>query len=156
MKKFFLLAVVALFGFSATAQEGFRVGANFGVPVGDSSDFSSFVLNLDVDYDWEVSDAVSVGAATGFTYYLGKDGSDGFKYLPVAGSIDVSVSDDVSVGGDVGYAISLETGGGGDFLYRFQVRYQVSEEVDITGRFSNLSGDGLTFSYASVGAGIRF
>lgn len=157
MKKLILIVAVVFFGFNTSAQnDGFRVGVNLGVPVGDASDFSSFVANLDVDYDWEVSETINVGAATGLTYYFGKDGSDGFKFLPIAGSVDVSVSEDVSVGGDVGYAISLESGGGGDLLYRFQIRYQASEEVDITGRFNSLSGDGVTFSYASVGAGLRF
>ena len=155
MKKF-VLAIFALCAFASVNAQGLRGGVNLGVPIGDVSNFSSFFGSVDLDYDWEVSESIDVGAATGFAYYFGKDGFDGFKYLPLAGSVDVGVSDDISVGGDIGYAISLESGGGGDFLYRFQVRYQASEDVDISARMNNISGDGVTFTSLTAGVGLRF
>jgi hypothetical protein len=156
MKKLVLIITVFAFVFNANAQDGFRIGANVGIPLGDFSDFYSLAATLDVDYDWEVSESFTAGFATGFANYFGKDGMDGFKYLPVAASADVNVSDDVSVGGDVGYAISLENGGGGDFLYRIQIRYQASDDVDVTARWNSISGDGATLSNASLGVGLRF
>jgi len=156
MKNLLLIAVVALFSFSATAQSGLRAGVNAGIPVGDQGDFSSFYANIDLDYDWEVSDTWTVGATTGISVYSGKDDFSDFKFLPIAASVDAYVSDDVSVGGDVGYAVSLEDGGGGDLMYRFQVRFQFSEEWDATGRLNSISGNGATLSSVSVGVGYRF
>lgn len=165
MKKLCFLAVLALFGLNASAQgddggsdnSGFRAGINFGLPLGDADMWSSFTLNLDLEYDWGVSDDVSVGVGTGYTNYFGKDGIDGFSYIPVVASIDVNITDDLSAGGDAGYAINITMGGnGGDFMYRFQVRYQASEEVDIQARHSTLSGDGASLSYLSIGVGYSF
>ena len=156
MKKLLLIAAVAVFGFTATAQAEFRVGINGGIPVGDADLFSSFAGTLDVDYDWEVSETFTVGAATGLGYYFGKDGGDGFKYLPIVASADVNISDEVSAGANVGYAVSLETNGGGDFTWRIQVRYEISENVDVQGVYDNISGNGITFSFAGVGVGFKF
>lgn len=155
MKKF-VFAIFAFFAFASLNAQGLRGGVNLGIPVGDVSDFSGFYGSLDLDYDWAASESINVGAATGFGYYFGKDGFDGFKYLPIAGSVDVGVSDDISVGGDVGYAVSLESGGGGDFMYRFQVRFQLSEDTDVSARMNNISGDGVTFSSITAGFGLRF
>lgn len=168
MKKLILLLAVTLFAFNVNAQgdsdgssnglgEGFRVGVNAGIPVTSGvSDFYSFVINADIDYDWNVSEKFNAGLTTGLTYYLGKDGFDGFKYLPIAASADVEITDGFSAGADVGYAISLETGGGGDFLWRGVIRYQASEEVDVTARYNSVSGNGSSIDYASLGVGFRF
>lgn len=163
MKKLLLIITIFAFVFntnaqdeSSTSQDGFRVGINFGIPTGDIDIFTSFAVNLDVDYDWEVSENINVGLVTGISYFFGKDNIDDFKYLPIAASADVGLSDDFSVGGDIGYAVSLETGGSGDLLYRFQVRYQASEKVDVQARYSAISGGIFTISSISVGVGLRF
>lgn len=148
--------VALAFGFTATAQDGFRVGLNAGFPTGDISDFSGFAYSLDLDYDFSVSDGVTAGIATGYSGYSGKDGYDGFNFIPAAGSVDFEISDQFSAGGDAGIAISTEDGGGSEFMYRFQLRYQASDQMDVSARFNNISGDGVTFSNFSVGVGLRF
>src|SRR5690606_22400962 len=73
MKKLFFTAAIAVFGFSVmSAQGGFKVGANFALPVGDAGDVSSFSIGLDAAYLIEVSDKFAVGGATGFTNAFGK------------------------------------------------------------------------------------
>jgi Outer membrane protein beta-barrel domain len=156
MKKLVLIITVFAFALNANAQDGFRTGVNVGIPVGDFTSVYSLAATLDVDYDWKVSESFIAGISTGFTNYFGKDGIGGFKYIPVAASVDLDVSDDVSVGGDAGYAISLESGGSGDFLYRIQIRYQASDEIDLTGRWNSISGNGVSISNVSFGVGFRF
>lgn len=156
MKKLVLVMAVVALGFTANAQDGFRIGANIGIPSGDASDFSSFFYGLDVDYDFNVSEGINVGLSSGYAGYSGKDDADGFNYIPIAGSVDFEISDGLSAGGDLGIAVSTEDGGGSDFMYRFQLRYQASDEVDISGRFNSISGDGFTWSNISVGVGYRF
>jgi hypothetical protein len=155
MKKVLLIAFVTVFCFSANAQ-GFRVGVNAGIPVGDFSDFSSLYANVDLDYDWEIDETWTAGITTGFSVFSGKDMFSDFKYIPIAGSVEANVSENIGVGGDVGYAISLEDGGGGDFLYRFNVVIQIDDNWDATGRFNNVSGNGATLSSISVGVGYSF
>ncbi len=167
MKKLFLMAGLALFSMSAFAQDGdegsgnsgFRVGLNGGIPVGDFSDWYSFTVNLDVEYDWDVSEDFTVGVGTGYTCYFDKE-IDGFSlgsfdYVPIYGSVDFNISNEVSVGGDVGYAVAI-SGSGGDLLYRFQFRYEVSEDVDVQIRYNSVSGDGASISYVSFGVGYNF
>ncbi|HMC01284.1 MAG TPA: hypothetical protein VKN14_09650 [Flavobacteriaceae bacterium] len=164
MKKLFLFIALVFFVFSTNAQDnsdnnsdnGFRVGLNLGIPMGDASDYSSFAGNIDVDYDWSVSNGIDIGLTSGLTYYFGKDNFDDFKYMPIAGSVDFEITEDLEAGGDIGYAISLESGGTGDFLYRFQLRYAASDDVDISARFNSVSGDGSTLSFLSLGVGYSF
>ena len=156
MKKLFLFMAVVALSFSVNAQDGFRVGANVGIPSGDISDFASLFYSLDVDYDFNVSDGINVGLSSGYAGYSGKDDLDGFNYIPMAGSVDFNISDNFSAGGDAGMAFSTEDGGGSDFMYRFQVRYQATDQVDISGRYNSISGDGATISSISVGVGFRF
>ena len=155
MKKVCIIIGLVFVGLTASAQDGLRVGINGGIPVGDADLFSSFAGSLDVDYDWEVSEDFNVGAATGLGYYFGKNGGDGFKYLPIVGSFDYRISEDVSAGANVGYAVSLESGGGGDLTWRLQVRLEISDDVDAQAIYDNLSGDGITFSYIGVGFGFN-
>ena len=63
MKKFILVAVVALFGFTMNAQDGeFKVGINGALPVGDAGDFADFSLGVDLTYLIPVSDEFYLGA----------------------------------------------------------------------------------------------
>jgi len=167
MKKLILFVAVTLFAFNVNAQdgddsgsngqEGFRLGANLGTTVGDFSDWYGLAINFDVDYDFSVSDQINLGVSSGFTSYLGKDDNDYcFNYVPLAGSIDFNLSDQFSIGGDAGVAIGIEENSGSDFLYRFQLRYQASDQVDISGRYNSISGNGATISNVSLGVGFRF
>lgn len=155
MRKLLLFAVFAFLSLTVSAQDGLRIGVNAGIPVGDADIFSSFAGSIDVDYDWEVSNDVNVGVGTGLGNYFGKDGIDGFSYLPIVASGDVNISDTVSAGANVGYAISLESGGGGDLTWRLQVRLEISDEFDAQAIYDNISGDGITFSYIGVGFGFN-
>ncbi|MEK6154532.1 hypothetical protein WIW50_14780 [Flavobacteriaceae bacterium 3-367] len=157
MKKVLLVAVVAVFGYTVSAQDGLRVGLNAGIPLGDKGDFAAFVANLDFEYDFSVSETVHVGVGSGVTVYSGKEDFADFKYVPILASVDLEVSDGFWIGGDVGYGVSLESNIDGDLVYRFQLRYAVSDHFDINGRFSSFSsGDLGTLSNASLGVGFRF
>ena len=48
MKKVVLLVALAMIGFSLHAQEGLKLGANLGLPVGDAGDVSGFSIGLDL------------------------------------------------------------------------------------------------------------
>ncbi len=111
MKKIFLAAAIAVFGFTQ-AQEGFKLGAHIGAPTTGNSDFT---LGLDAAYRWNLAKGFDLGVATGYSHYIAKSynyagGSykgDDFGFIPVAVTGKYSFSGaPIAVGLDLGYAIS--------------------------------------------------
>ena len=91
MKKVFLIAAIAVFGFTTVnAQEedksfkedvnnvvemakggGFYVGANIGVPLSGAGDLASFNFGFDAAYLFEVIPNLEVGGLIGYTHFIG-------------------------------------------------------------------------------------
>lgn len=84
MKKLLLLGAFALLGGLTQAQEGFRLGAHVGAPLGDASDAASVTLGLDAAYMWNITKGLDIGVATGYSHFFGKDNVDDFGFVPVA------------------------------------------------------------------------
>ncbi|MBT8310632.1 MAG: hypothetical protein HKN96_08785 [Flavobacteriaceae bacterium] len=159
MKKLVVFAALAVFGLTVNAQVGvdrdknghFYGGIQPGFPIGDSADFTTFSIAVDLGYLFELSDDFDAGVASGYTHAFGEDGFDDFQFIPVAGSIYFNASESVSFGGDIGYAINAGSGGGGDFYYRPALVYKFDEANAITLDFRTVSGDGVSFSWLGVG-----
>ena len=60
MKKLAIIMCLALIGFTATAQDEIKGGINFGLPIGDAGDVTTFNISLDFSYLIEVADQVQV------------------------------------------------------------------------------------------------
>ena len=111
MKKIFVAAAIAVFGFTQ-AQEGFKLGAHIGAPTTGNSPFT---LGLDAAYRWNIAKNFDLGVATGYSHYVAKSyrydggtykGKD-FGFIPVAVSGKYSFTGaPIAVGLDLGYAIS--------------------------------------------------
>ncbi|MFD2432298.1 hypothetical protein ACFSO9_01350 [Mesonia maritima] len=100
MKKMLLTAVIAALGiFGANAQEGFKLGAHVGLPMGDAEDITTLNLGVDASYHWNVGEGFDVGLATGYTTFLGDDidtplgtvEAENLSYIPVAASARYSL-----------------------------------------------------------------
>jgi len=130
MKKLLLCAVLAVFGMiSANAQEGFKVGINMGLPIGDASDNSSLELGADVAYLWELSDEFHLGATVGYGTFIAKEvhgyKPDNIGFMPIAATAQYSITESIFAGADLGYALVLspsEVDGG--LYYLPKVGYQ--------------------------------
>ncbi len=61
-----------------------KIGLNTGLPVGDSDDFSSFALGLDLKGQYLVTPNFGIGLATGYTHFFAKDGGEDFGIVPAA------------------------------------------------------------------------
>jgi len=75
MKKL-ILSLVMIASFTVANAQGsdwFKIGIHAGLPVGDVSDTSSFVLGLDLKYQFLNTDSFAVGLATGYSNYFGKE-----------------------------------------------------------------------------------
>ncbi len=159
MKKVVIVAVLALIGFSVNAQDGLKLGANLGLPVGDAGDISGFSIGIDAQYMFETAGDFDLGVAAGFTNAFGKTiGDDSFsieiddvQFLPLAGVARFNASEEMSVGVDLGYALGISDGIDGGFYYRPTVGYAVSDNVEINASYSGISLDGGTWSTINLG-----
>lgn len=127
MKKIFVLAALAVFGFTS-AQEGFKLGAHIGIPSSDAGDVSSFTLGLDGAYMWNVAPSFDLGVASGYSHFIGKDNVDDFGFIPLALSGKYRFSNSpVSLGLDLGYGFSTKDGIDGGFYYQPKIAYNFSQ-----------------------------
>jgi len=168
MKKLFLLSVIAIFGFTVSAQDssstdggGFNAGINVGLPIGDAGDGWTFNLTLDLSYLWEVSNVFEAGLATGYSHSFGDNidlgslGSfdvDDAGFIPIAGVARFNVTDEFVLGADLGYAIGVSpSDNDGGFYYSPRMQYGVSESIDIVFAYRGISVDGGNFDVLTLG-----
>lgn len=163
MKRVFVVAALALFGFNVHAQEGFKAGANLGLPVGDAADVSSFSIALDVAYHWEVADRFTAGVASGFSNAIGKKETisiggisssfnyDDVQFLPIAASGRYALNEDFSLGADLGYAVGINKGNDGGFYYRPLVGYNIGSDMQLNFSYTGVSLDGGSWSTVNLG-----
>ncbi|MCK8479906.1 hypothetical protein [Psychroserpens algicola] len=159
MKKFFLAAIAVLAFANVNAQE-FKAGINAGIPVGDAGDLTTFAIAVDLAYLFEVSEDFHAGPVTGYGHAFGDEidlggfGTievDDFQYIPIGATGRYSVSDDFTIGADLGYALGLGDGSEGGFYYNPRVQYGVSDALDIVLAYRNVSDDGFTASFLTLG-----
>lgn len=92
-----------------------KVGLEAGVPVGKTSDFSSFAPGLILSGQWMATKNFGIGGSTGYTHFIGKDGAEDFGVIPLGLLLRYyPQSQGFFVGTDVGYSFltkGSETGG---------------------------------------------
>jgi hypothetical protein len=147
MKKLFFIAIVALFGFSANAQQDFTVGASMGFPLGDANNAYSFTTSFDANYIFASTEFESsglllkYGVTTGYTTFYGKSilNVKNASFAPIAGLVKLHLNEDIYMELDLGYGVGLSSGGNnGGVFYRF-----ISGRDNLFGRF------GFVASFAS-------
>ncbi|MBD0830605.1 hypothetical protein [Aestuariibaculum sediminum] len=169
MKKFWLVILFLIaFGFSnpIKAQQGFRFEANLGFPLGESSDYFSYVLQGNFFYLWNIKDNVDVGLTTGCIIFLGEgnnaDGSLGLfssipdVYLPIALSGRIEIIPRLKAGLDIGYSLSanMETKDSGGLYFRPLATYKIKEKLAIVFSYAQISED--DYNATSLSIGINF
>ncbi len=159
MKKFVLIAVLALVGISAQAQNQFRAGAHLGLPIGDAGDFATFNIAVDLGYLFEISEEVQVGPTIGYSHSfgdtidtgLGSIDIDDVQFIPIAASGHYNFTEQFWFGLDLGYALGINDGNDGGFYYSPRFAYGVSPQIDIVAAFRGISVDGGSWDVISVG-----
>jgi len=136
------------------AQQGaFRAGAHLGIPVGDTSDFSSFTIGVDASYQWMISDQFSAGIASGYTTYPGKNDYSNYSFIPIAATGRYNFSDMWFAGLDLGYAIATDNAGGdGGFFYQPKVGW-TNGEFDVFAYYQGISVKDASFDVTAIGVG---
>jgi hypothetical protein len=159
MKKLLLLSAIVVSTMTLSAQEA-NIGLSGALPIGDVGDITTFGLNLDANYLWEVSEQFDLGVAAGYHYYFGEDidipfgtfEAEDFGFLPIAAAARFNASEDFTIGADVGYALGINPDGNdGGFYYAPKIQYSVSEALDIVFAYKGVSLDGVSFDAISLG-----
>ncbi len=151
MKKLFLVGALALFG-AVSAQSGFKLGVNVGLPMGDAGDGYSFSLGADASYLFPVDADFNVGIASGFQTFFPKSelkdlGYKNVNLVPLAASAQYRITPEFSLGADLGYGFLFSDGqSDGGFYYAPKAAYHFGpSEV-------NLSYRGVSQEGGSVGS----
>ena len=163
MKKIFLVGAIALCG-ALSAQSGFKLGANIGLPVGDAGDYNSFVAGVDLAYLWPVAAEFNLGVASGYQMWFGKEYTIPFLgtikgantgMIPIAVAGQYKVAPQFSLGVDLGYAFFTESGSDGGFYYAPKAAYHFGpSEVNLS--YRGVSSDGATASSINLGYAYSF
>lgn len=162
MKKLLLFAIT-LFAYNVQAQTDRLLGVHFGAPVGDAADISTFNFGVDAAFLFYVTDELYVGAAGGFTHFVGKEIDnefssvklDGFNYIYFAGSAQYSFGK-LFAAADVGFAFysgDSDLGKSGVY-YQPKLGYHIIDALDVYVSYKGLPGDG--YNIATLGGGISY
>lgn len=124
--KGYIIVFLLLFAFSinVSAQKGFRLEADVGVPIGDANGYHTIVLQSNLYYFFEVSKDIAIGPTSGGLFFLGNvttynntegssySGNIPEAYIPFAIAGRIALLNVFSIGLDTGYAFRLSGGGG--------------------------------------------
>lgn len=159
MKKVLLLAVLIV-GIAATsfAQRSqsftngkFSIGIDPGIPVGSSSDFSSFVLGADVKYSLPAARDFDVSLSAGYSVFLGKNipgtsvNYSDLKAFPIKIAGRYKFNGATGFFGEFGVGAAFITDGGGTaFVYAPGIGYALNSGFEIGARYEGWAKDGTT------------
>lgn len=171
MKKLFLATAILFSTVAVFAQEPeeitsknswLKAGLSAGVPVGDASDYSSFVAGLDLKGQLMSTPHLGIGLTTGYNHFFAKDAFEDFGTIPVGGFVRVyPKAKGFFAGTDIGY--SFLTGANdadGGFYVKPQIGYH-NYSWNFFGYFNGIfrsDNSGGNINHAGIGAtyNIRF
>lgn len=162
MKKIVLFVGMALVSLSMKSQEGFKAGINFGVPVGNASDFSYFSLEFNLSYFLEVSDSFDAGLVSGFSNAFAKDeilgleiDMEDIQFMTIAAGGRFKTNNKIFVGLDLGYAVGVNDGNNGGFYYKPIFGYNLSDNTETSLSYTGISIEESNWSVINLGFGVR-
>lgn len=161
-KKRWQLLPVILFALTcsiASSQEGFKIGAHGGIPIGDLNDQIGIVIGADIGYLWAPNKVFDLGIKAGFIHGFPETFKaetitvklPSVQFAPVAASVRIWAAKSFSFGGDVGHAIGLNKGNDGGFYYRPQIGFQVGPQSEINFSYTAIDLGEATWSTVTVG-----
>ena len=159
MRNSLIALVFVLLTSSLMAQEGFKIGLQGGIPIGDFDDQLSLVVSADVGYMWALGEVVDLGVASGFINgFTDKFDADSeladlpnVQFIPAAASFRIWPSNSFSIGGDGGYAIGVSDGNDGGLYVRPLIGYLFGTFTELNLSYTYVNLEGPTYSTVTVG-----
>ncbi|MBN8833873.1 MAG: hypothetical protein ABS68_03345 [Niastella sp. SCN 39-18] len=172
MKKIILATAIVFFATGVFAQQTeteitsrnswLKAGLSAGVPVGDASDYSNFVLGLDLKGQLMETPHLGIGLTTGYNHFFAKNGYKEFGTVPLGAFIRVyPQAKGFFIGTDLGYSfLTNANGADGGFYVKPQLgyhNYSWNYFAYFNGIFRSASSGG-NINHAGIGAtyNIRF
>ncbi|MFH6604922.1 hypothetical protein ACEZ3G_15660 [Maribacter algicola] len=154
--------VILIFAFIVTgisAQEGFKIGAHGGIPIGEFNDRVGLVIGADVGYMWAPNKIFDLGIKAGIVHGFGEQFKDeiistkspSIQFAPVAASVRIWPMRSFSFGGDIGQAFGLSSGNDGGLYLRPQIGFQTGAQSEINFSYSVIQLDNETWSTVTMG-----
>jgi hypothetical protein len=156
MKKILLCLVGLLLAGSLQAQGTFKIGLSGGLPLGDASDISTFVLGADAYYLFGKRKAlVRLGPTVGYRNFFGEEVSPGLtadnaQFVPLALAGRFSLFGIVQGGVDVGYALGVSDFLNGGFYVRPVLAFGILRFFELNLSYESIS-DNATWGNGNIG-----
>ena len=153
MKKFLFVAVIAVCGLAAKAQDGspikFSLGLEAALPLGSFGDSYSFGIGGSVQGDYSIAESLAITLNAGYINFSGKKvGSytyDGLGYIPVLAGIKYNFSENVYGSAQLG-ATFASKGSGSVFTYAPGIGYKFSPNFDALLKYTGYSKSSTSWS----------
>ncbi len=144
---------------AVSSQEGFKIGAQAGLPIGDYNDEIGVVIGADIGYMWAPNKLLDLGIKTGLIHGFAERFRaetvsvklPSLQFAPVAASVRIWPSRSLSFGGDVGKAFGLNGGDQGGFYYRPQIGFQTGPQSEINFSYSAIDQEEKQWSTVTLG-----
>jgi hypothetical protein len=142
-----------------SAQEGFKIGVQAGLPIGDFNDRVGVVIGADVAYIWAPNKVFDLGIKTGIVHGFAETFKPetlsiklpSVQFAPVAASLRIWASRKFSFGGDVGIAFGLSKRETDGLYYRPQIGFQTGAQSELNFSYSAIEQDLRTWSTITLG-----
>ena len=158
MKKLLIIALV-LFGYTATAQGVFKIGATAGVAASDAKEISDWALGVDAYYMFEAEDAIlNFGPTVGFRNFFMSEDLDDVQFLPLAGAARIKLFGILNAGVDLGYAVAISDFVDGGLYYRPVVGLDIADTIELNVSFESISSSNNTndVNWGNINVGVLF
>lgn len=159
MKRTILTLVLASMAIGLFAQEGFKMGLQAGLPIGEFNDQLGVVIGADAGYMWAPNKlldlGIKVGIIHGFAEKFHKDvvteEPTSIQFAPVAASVRIWPVRSMSFGIDVGQAFGLNKDNDGGLYYRPQIGFQMAPQTELNFSYTGIKQDSATYSTITMG-----
>lgn len=159
MKQLIFAFIFTFLGTTLCAQEGFKIGAQAGLPLGDYNDLVGVVIGADMGYMWAPNKIFDLGIKAGIIHGFAEKFKaetvtvklPSIQFAPLAASVRIWPSRSFSLGGDVGQAFGLNEGNDGGLYYRPQIGFQTGAQSEFNFSYTAIQNGDDTWSTVTIG-----
>ncbi|WP_339713202.1 outer membrane beta-barrel protein [uncultured Kriegella sp.] len=159
MKQLIFALIFTFLGTSLSAQEGFKIGVQAGLPLGDYNDLVGVVIGADMGYMWAPNKIFDLGIKAGIIHGFAERFKEevvtvklpSIQFAPLAASVRIWPSRSFSLGGDIGQAFGLNEGNDGGLYYRPQIGFQTGAQSEFNFSYTAIQNGDDTWSTVTIG-----
>lgn len=147
IKRIVFLLFCGLAYVTVHAQEGFKIGAQAGLPMGDFNERIGVVIGADIGYMWAPNKIFDLGIKAGIIHGFAEEFREGtvledlpsVQFAPLAASVRIWPGKSFSFGGDIGQAFGLNEGNDGGLYVRPQLGFQVGPKSEVNFSYTSIN-----------------